>query len=188
MKTRFALIITVGALALAIFENWRFRTSTKNFKELFEDAAMKLDAYRVAHLPFRDLFRPLQESGLLESQLKFEDSSLTSTAHESANRQFLITEWAFKFNLESPLEQDERKKLEKIINDLQGRYPGQWGFQLVESDSAIVFRLLAGTGELEEEMSAFKPMAREVDLSEIFPQFKAEQDAAEQPATAGESK
>jgi len=122
MKVRIILILVLGALVLALFENWRYRAANKDFKTLYEVEKAVNTSNLYASWTYNDAWRAFLNSTLLsEGYIKFSSSEFSYGAWP--NKPNTTTpNVSIIFSIERPFSGAQTQELNKIVSGLQTKY------------------------------------------------------------------
>jgi len=125
MKLRICIILLLGALTLACFEIWRYRTENKNFKYLYDAQSVERKAYWLAFRAYNYTIILLQDSGLLKDKLKFSRHSVysyISTNHDASSAS-VAANCQLEFSYEYPLQLNDLKQIDQAVETLKEYLP-----------------------------------------------------------------
>lgn len=159
MKARILLILALGALALSLFENWRYRVANKDFKALFEAERAETTAALYSSWVYNDAWSVFLNSSLLsQGFIRFSESRLSSSgyADKPNEREPSVS---IRFSIEKPFTDIQTQELNEIVSRLQAEYDGKvkglWRIRTVVDNGALQFYIFANAPITDAKFSRF---------------------------------
>jgi hypothetical protein len=168
MKLRIISLVLMGALALSLFEIWRYRAANKDFKSLYEGQRAENLSNLYASWPCNEGLRALLNSRVFaEGYLKFLECQL-SYSRQGSDAQFWSSDAAdaplrpsatIQFSVEKPLAQAQTAELDEIVEALKADYPesnGLWRIVYKVDQGKLRFYFFANAPITDVRFSRFE--------------------------------